>query len=394
MSAATLVAPRSIEDAAAFVREASRERAVVLATGGGTKRTWTRPAARVDVELSTLRLSGVVAYEPGDGVVTALAGTTWAELESVVARHGHHLSPAVPDAQHATVGGVIAAGQSGVDRLRYGPVRDHVLGLRVVMADGAVVRSGGALVKNVTGFDLQRLHTGAHGTLGLVVEASLRLHAAPESRALALGFASTRAQALAIARDALASATAKPWAVIVHDLAPDGDARWVVAVLLAGRREQVADEVERLRAACLRLPVTTEDERGAAFAPTWDAVRATEGGRVLRHRLHVTTAPDRVDRTCAAIDALGAEAKLVIQPALGIVDACFRDLDAASARRIASALVSDGARLHWRGLGDELRAQVDLSGPSEPVGIALMRRIRANLDPRGTWAGGRLAGGL
>jgi len=395
MTTATVVAPRSIDDAAEIVRAASRERAIVLATGANTKRAWTRHPARVDVELSTRALSGIVAYEPGDGVITALAGTPWAELEALVARNGHHLSPAIPAPGNVTVGGVVAAGQSGIDRLRYGPLRDHVLGMRVVMADGTTAKTGGRLVKNVTGFDLHRLHTGAHGTLGLVAEVSLRLHAAPELRAVGLATPGTRASALAMAR-AVTRLSRAAWGVLVTDLAPDSRPRWMVTALLAGRAPVVESEVEALRIALPDLPWIV----GRPGTPEKDPVDRTWGVAGVHEypgawrSVRVTCAPTALDGVLAALDAAGVETRVAVQPALGIVDASFRQLDRALVERVSYELARAGATTHWRGLDDRLRAQVDLFGPNEPAGIALMRRIRANLDPNGLWATGRLAGGL
>ncbi len=395
MSTATVVAPRSVEEAAEAVRHAARDRAVVLATGGNTKCTWTKPAARVDVELSTRALTGVVAYEPGDGVVTALAGTPWSELEALVARSGHHLSPAIPLPRNATVGGVVAAGQSGSDRLRYGPLRDHVLGMRVVMADGTIAKTGGRLVKNVTGFDLHRLHTGAHGTLGLVAEVSLRLHAAPELRAVGLATSATRESALAIARAVTRSSRAA-WAVLVTDLAPDSRPRWMVTALLAGRAPVVESEVAALRIAVPDLPWMV----GHPGMPEKDPVDRTWGVAGVHEypgawrSVRITCAPTALDDALAVLDAARVETRVAIQPALGIVDASIEPLQREVVERVSAALLRAGARVHWRGLDDELRARVDLFGGEEPVGLPLMRRIRANLDPHGLWASGRLAGGL
>ncbi len=401
MSSATILAPCSIEEAADAVRGLARERAVVVVTGGGTKRSWTRPAVRVDAEICTRALTGVVAYEPGDGVITALAGTPWRELEQLVARHGHHVSPSVPLAETATVGGVVAAGQSGLDRLRFGPVRDHVLGLRVVTADGSIAKSGGRLVKNVTGFDLQRLHTGAHGTLGLVAEVSLRLHAAPELRGVGLGFQPTLAAAITLARD-VARASRMAWHVSVSNLGVrPGDSRWLVQVLVAGSAAGLESEVEALRRAHPELPWMlaqpgTDDE--TRVLGSWNALHMVECIDGSWPTLRATCAPSAVLRVCAVLDAItaerGIEARTTVQPGLGIVDAWIRDVDAPRVAVLSAALARVAARIHWRGLDDALRARTDLFGSATPVGLELMRRIRSNLDPEGLWACGRLAGGL
>lgn len=126
--------------------------------------------------------SGIIEYIPGDGTITAHAGAPWGALREAVQAGGHRLTPEIPG--QATLGGVIAAGRSGLDRVAFGPVRHHVLGLRVMDGTGRVAQSGGRLVKNVTGFDLHRIHTGAAGTLGVILEASLRLMPIPEAEVL------------------------------------------------------------------------------------------------------------------------------------------------------------------------------------------------------------------
>ncbi|MDQ1445316.1 MAG: glycolate oxidase binding subunit, partial [Acidimicrobiaceae bacterium] len=123
--------------------------------------------------------AGIVAYEPAEMTVRVRAGTVVAELDEALAAHGQMvvLDPAVPGA--ATVGGVLAAGESGLRRLRYGPVRDTLLEARFVSAEGRMVKAGGPVVKNVSGFDLCRLLVGSRGTLGVLAEVVLRLQPRP-----------------------------------------------------------------------------------------------------------------------------------------------------------------------------------------------------------------------
>lgn len=166
--------------------------------GGGTRLARVRAdLAREDtfdrvlfVDLALL--TGVIEYEPGDGTLTARAGTPWEELAEVVAAGGHDLTPDATrrgatlgiGSGRSTLGGVLGSSASGPDRLSRGPVRHHVLGAEVATASGTLARSGGRLVKNVTGFDVFRLHIGARGTLGVLTEASLRLMPRAEADAI------------------------------------------------------------------------------------------------------------------------------------------------------------------------------------------------------------------
>jgi len=179
-----MAAPETEEELIDLVREAREGGLKVLPIGNGTRLGGVHGCG-ADLLLSTRKLTGVVAYEPGDGTVTARAGTLMSELAEAISLGGHRLTPDVPRPAEATLGGVLADSWSGGDRLRFGPTRHHVLGLRVLSSDGVVTKTGGRLVKNVTGFELHRLYAGSGGGLCLILEASLRLFAAG-SGALAL----------------------------------------------------------------------------------------------------------------------------------------------------------------------------------------------------------------
>ena len=149
----------------------------VTCVGGRTQ--WTIGGA-VDAAAREVRApSGVADFEPAEMVVRVGAGTCVAELDAALAAGGQQvpLDPAAPEA--ATVGGVLAVGRSGIRRLRYGPVRDAVLEVRVVLADGRLVKAGGPVVKNVSGYDLGRLLVGSLGTLGFLAEVVLRCSPRP-----------------------------------------------------------------------------------------------------------------------------------------------------------------------------------------------------------------------
>ncbi|HVF73585.1 MAG TPA: FAD-binding protein [Acidimicrobiales bacterium] len=124
--------------------------------------------------------SGIVAYEPAEMTVRVRAGTTMAELDAALTEHGQ-MVPLDPRSADATVGGVLAVGQSGLRRLRYGPVRDTLLEARFVTADGRLVKAGGPVVKNVSGFDLCRLLVGSLGTIGVLAEVVLRVQPTPKA---------------------------------------------------------------------------------------------------------------------------------------------------------------------------------------------------------------------
>ena len=130
--------------------------------------------------ISSARFSPDPEYAPGDMTVTVGAGVTMAQLQSALAEHGQRLALDGLWPGRATVGGVIATNDSGALRVRYGGVRDLIIGITVVLGDGTIATSGGKVVKNVAGYDLPKLMTGAHGTLGIITRAVFRLHPLPQ----------------------------------------------------------------------------------------------------------------------------------------------------------------------------------------------------------------------
>ena len=148
--------------------------------GGGTKLAWGNPPARADLVLSTARLDRIIEHVWADMTVVVEAGMTIANLQKTLAEHGQRVAvdPVWPD--RSTVGGILSTNDSGALRLRFGALRDLVIGVTLALPDGTLARSGGKVVKNVAGYDLPKLATGALGTLGVITQAAFRLHPAPQ----------------------------------------------------------------------------------------------------------------------------------------------------------------------------------------------------------------------
>src|SRR5207248_8713137 len=128
-----------------------------------------------DIELGTERVAGVIDHVPADLTVTVGAGTRMGDLKVALEKAGQFLPLDPPHADRATVGGLIAANSNGFWRVRYGGIRDLLIGTRTALADGTVARAGGRDVKNVAGFDLDKILVGTLGTLGVIVEATLKV---------------------------------------------------------------------------------------------------------------------------------------------------------------------------------------------------------------------------
>ena len=386
-----LLAPSSAEEFGEALALARKEHWVVVPTGLGSKLAWTRAPARADFLLSTRRYTGVVAYEPGDGTLTARSGSTMAELRARVASGGHFLTPDVPRPEGSTLGGVIGAAQSGSDRLRFGSVREHVLGLQVALGDGTLARSGGRLVKNVTGYDLQRLFTGSQGSLCLILEASMRLFPLPEEECFATATAANRAEMLRLSTVVL-DAPLKPISLCATRLDSAKDV-WSVNLRLGGRREVVDDERATLARIWPGVSVLSGDEarRAAQLA------RDEDGGAADGVTLQVDVRPsvfaaalELVDRTL--VSAENYRPRWRCEPGLARFDIALQRVrnEPLLLLRTLSSLRADLASLAGRArlLNAPREVPIDAPGITLPA-RALMRSIQDRLDPDGVFDSGR-----
>lgn len=294
--------PADDEEVAETIRLAAKSRWRVLPSGFGSKFGWSTSPTSVDLVLSTRRLAGIVAYEPGDGTLTARAGTAMEALERATAAGRNHLTPRVPDPSRATIGGVLAAGQNGIDRLRYGPARHHVLGMRAALADGSSTKTGGKLVKNVTGYDLHRLYCGSAGSLCVVLEVTLRLFAGFERERLFTIPAADRAGALRIAAsvDAL---RLDPLCLRCENVL-DARGAWRVHVLLAGR-EAVVESARRTL-----LGAHGDASEGA------ESIERLRDAEIAPGRWPDSRFVGRPSRLGAVLAPLPTDASMIVDPAI------------------------------------------------------------------------------
>lgn len=326
--------PASVEEVARVVAAAARAGAGLLLSGGRTRLDLARPSSALRHALSLARLTGIDEFEPDEGVLHARAGTPIREIQETVEREGWEL-PLDPPGVDATVGGTIASAATGPRALAFGRVADAILGLEVVGGDGVPTKCGGRVVKNVTGYDLAKLHCGAFGSLGVITGAWLRLRPKPALREAwrAIG-SGERERFEALRRDArLGSMRAAIW------LEPGGDAPVEELVELGGSEAGVSHDRARLseHRALERVPLeridTLRDAR-ARYAPGTLALRL----RVLGSRCEALRAPLRE----AGLEAFSAD------PGLGVIHA----------RRAGSGASADGPALDEDGPGLERVARI------------------------------------
>ena len=176
-----VVYPHSQAELAAVITTANSHQWRVLACGSGSKINWGGLAKNIDIIVSTERINQLIEHAVGDLTVTVEAGMKFAQIQEILAKSGQTLAldPAFPES--ATIGGIVATADTGSLRQRYGGVRDQLLGITFIRADGEIAKAGGRVVKNVAGYDLMKLFTGAYGTLGIISQVTLRVYPIPET---------------------------------------------------------------------------------------------------------------------------------------------------------------------------------------------------------------------
>ncbi len=386
-----------------------------MARGGGTHCA-AQPAVHARAATLELRgLSKVLAYDPGDLTIAVEAGCTIAELERVLAENEHELALDAEDPERATIGGLLAADfptrAGAVGRA----LRDQVLGTRVAQIDGTLTRSGGRVVKNVTGYDLEKLFVGSRGTLAVLVEVALRVHPRPPTRAIVAAACASFEEAHALVLrwrdpqpaqlDALDAEAARK---ALGDLpAPLADARWLVLASWRGTERVVAAHAERALSSASALGSRAQRlegelaHRAHAFdrAPrralgVADARDAGEPGLVLALAGRPSQAPKVEQILAHALERSGCttSARRYVDGAGARLRACFatapsRERFAALLDALASVPLTTAARLHLESapsaLHEELRAKHFLALRPPCGGLAAMRRVRAAFDPHG-----------
>jgi glycolate oxidase FAD binding subunit len=173
--------PANETELAAVLRNADAAGLSVIPRGGGSKISWGNPPTRADLILSTARLNRVIEHAWADLTVSVEAGCTIGKLQQTLAQHEQRVAVDPLWPEQATIGGILSTNDSGTLRIRYGALRDLVIGMTIALPDGTLASSGGKVVKNVAGYDLPKLLTGALGTLGVITRAIFRLHPLPRN---------------------------------------------------------------------------------------------------------------------------------------------------------------------------------------------------------------------
>jgi glycolate oxidase FAD binding subunit len=398
--------PTTLDQAAGVMQAAAGLDLAVVPRGRGTTISWGLPPTRCDVIADLSRMDQILEYAAGDLVVQAEAGVTLGQLAGTLAEKGQRLALDGPPG--ATVGGVVARNAAGPLRLRYGLPRDLLIGITVVRPDGHLARAGGKVVKNVAGYDLGKLFAGSHGTLGVIVQATFRLHPLPELSAYVTeeypGSAAAAEAALAAAASPL-----QPTAVELDRPRTGGPIR--LATLLEGTPSGVGARAERMRMTLGRGAQTTlavPDWWGRIGETAGGAAGIVAGGTLVR----VTFWAAELRQVLDAIDTVAADTG--VAPAVGgaagagvlyaLLPAGQDPDQVAVFVRALRAATGHGATADGPGTGPArgsvvvltapkaVQRGVDLWGPVPSLG--LMRAVKRQFDPGNLMAPGRGPGGI
>ncbi len=402
--------PRDAKEVEAAVQWLLAEGKAAEIVGHGSKRPIGRPA-QTDFTLDLSALTGVTLYEPEELVLSANAATPLAEIEALVAAKGQQLAFEPMDyasvlggvAGRGTIGGALAANLSGPRRIKAGAARDHFLGFSAVSGRGETFKSGGRVVKNVTGYDLCKLIAGSWGTLAAMTEVTIKVLPAAETEETLLIRGLEPARAVEAMTSAMGSAcdisgaAHLPYDVAASVPAIAGAGGGVTALRLEGFSPSVAHRRNTLQGlmkpfgdlAIIDAPVSR------AF---WRAVRdvtpfARSCNGIERPLWRISTAPNRGAELGAAL-AKRAGAQVLYDWAGGLIWLALAASDDAGAARIGPAVASTGGHATLIRAPAAVRAAIDVFAPQEAGLAALTKRVKEGFDPKGVLNPGRMWAGV
>ena len=431
---AVVARPVEIAGVAAALRLAAEVGASVVPWGGGAEMDLGYPPRQCDLVLSLERMTRTLTYDPADLTLTTEVGVTHAALAQTLGANRQTLPFDAPLAHRSTLGGALATGFAGLRRAFYGAPRDLTLGMRVVDASGTILKSGGQVVKNVSGYDMGKLYIGSLGTLGVIVEASFKLMPLPEAEATVIGVAHTL-HAAQSAAEAIERLAVRPSAVValhinalpeLARLTPGYERRALLVARLPGAAaavERGVGEVEEaMRAARVDPALSLDGETNDAF---WQA--ASDFLRVAPDPadgaddalLRLSILPMECIAALEAAQTLASEHGLALawlaDLATGVIWVRLRagpasesehSLEAptqtpsGSSGDFARALIAAHTALtrRWRNVTllrcpSAIKPHVALWG-ADPAGLDLMREIKGRFDPRHLLNPGRFVGGI
>lgn len=421
---AVIVKPADAPQIAEILRFASVEKLTVIPMGSGTKLGIGSPPTRYDIALDLSRMNRILAYEPHDLTLGVEPGMRIEDLLRILAEKKQFLPLAVPFSDRATIGGIVAANSSSPLRHGYGAVRDFCLGMEFVTGEGTQAKSGGRVVKNVTGYDLHKLLIGSLGTLAVITRVNFRTFPLPQTEGTFLASFSSADAAFEFCR-AISHSVLTPQTVEVADpeagrLIFSGGAepriiptQWSVVTSAAGQPsvvERYARELGRMAEAASAaefLPIG-DPERYSVFARIQEFPRLVLEAALDAAIFRISVLPARMPSLLNELIGIAKQHETLLATltrASGIVYAAFfSETESEGPSGSISnalkevfrvcALPENGAQamLEWGPTDIKTSADV-VWGPSRPD-FELMRRLKHSFDPQNVLAPGRFAGGI
>jgi glycolate oxidase FAD binding subunit len=414
-----VVQPGTQDEVSQVVAACAKAGAALIPWGGGTAMGLGNAPVRAQVVIHLDRLDRLVEWDPANLCVTAEAGMRLGALQEILARDRAILPLDPPSGHRVSLGGLVAANQSGPGRLLYGTVRDWLLGLRVVLPDGERIRCGGRVIKNVSGYDMNKLFIRSMGTLGIVTEVTFKLLPLPSQRATVIGLFPGLDLAWAVARkvrasfllpEALDLLNPEAANLLVPTLGlPAAPGSCALAAALAGSPETVERQSRDFTAlfeagggTALSLPIGQTGPAWNTIRNLLDGVSAASPARILcKLTVPIDRTGDLVAAAGRAGQSGGLRATVLAHAGSGVIWAQYLpEMEGVREAPVAKAL--EGLRQEAQAAGGSLtlhdappplKRQVDAWGaPGD--GLDMMRRLKAEFDPRGLCNPGRFVGGI
>ena len=408
----SVIRPASVDQLCEEIAAANSDGVAVFPWGGGTRMSLGNVPQRPGVVVDTTALNRVVSHNSGDMTATFQAGATLQTISEVLAQAGQFLAVDPPLPGRATIGGTLASGAGGPTKWQFGHPRDTVIGMKVVQPDGKITKSGGQVVKNVSGYDMSRLHIGGLGSLGLILEASFKLTPIPMYESTITARFQTVDRAIQCALDVFNShltplAITTFNATMAETVGTDERPGTFLAVKLGGRPRTLDRQVDEVKATCARfLALDIDQADGAGANRMWRSLAdfGWDPGSDAALNLKVTVLPSQVEGIHNLIEGLRSptlESAITSQPGFGTVEAIWfgddsdTDLNelAEIVRQIREEAANLGSPAVVQKCSTDLKDRVDVWG-GEPSGIGVMRGLKAQYDPNNTMNPGRFVGNL
>ena len=421
LTPAEVVSPTSAADVVEIVKHAAAERRAIVASGARTKLDMGAAPSKYDVATDLSQMNRIVAYDPGDLTLSVEPGVKLADLARALAEHGQMLPLGTPWAAHATIGSTIASGIDAPERQLYGTARDYLLGAEFVTGDGVLAKSGGRVVKNVTGYDMHKLLIGSFGTLGIITKLNFKTFPLPQNvRGLVAGFASLEGaleMRHQIARSPLSPVTLDivgPGAAKLFASEYFRDEEWTLAVGCTGSERVMVRYETDLRQIAEQCAASSAGIVNEGLAAAWPHIRefiptalaSSSATTILKVRvlpsklaefwvaLHAVAHPNQI---CLAsvIRGVGVAYVAVLSEGpsedAGNDDAKRRILACTHGAQAAAAKLGGSVTVPWS--PSAWKRELGVWG-ALPADLAEMRKVKVALDPQNILSPGRFVGGI